>query len=193
MLNKPQINEALIQHPHRQLLVQKISKYTPFETVLEIGCGTGPNLYLLAKQYPKTRFVGIDINKKIAQATQKFFNEAKLNNVLILEGTTTELEKYFSYKQFDVTFTDAVLMYIDSSIIKNVIQQMCNITQKAIVMCEHASPDESGLGKFSGKWWLRNYNVLFDRKCRSYNEEKIAENVWSGNWAKHGYFIEITL
>lgn len=39
-------------HPHRQLLLERILAYAHLESVLEIGCNTGPNLYLLAQKLP---------------------------------------------------------------------------------------------------------------------------------------------
>src|SRR3989344_5148520 len=69
-----------LNHPHRQFLIDKISKWAPFQSLLEIGCASGPNLYLLAKKYPKTNFYGTEINKGAVKIGNERFSKDGLNN-----------------------------------------------------------------------------------------------------------------
>jgi len=42
------------------------------KTILEVGCGTGHNLYALAKRYPKIRLIGVDVSPDMLRvAAQK--------------------------------------------------------------------------------------------------------------------------
>ena len=80
------------------------------ENVLEIGCGTGRNLEILAKKYPKTKFFGLDASAAMLETAQRKIDSKGLENVELktaladdfLFDKTFELEKpfdtiYFSY------------------------------------------------------------------------------------------------
>ncbi|WP_058270942.1 class I SAM-dependent methyltransferase [Olsenella massiliensis] len=42
----------------------------PFDNVLDVGCGTGPVIELLAKKYPEKHFVGLDITPAMIEAAR---------------------------------------------------------------------------------------------------------------------------
>jgi tRNA G46 methylase TrmB len=80
------ISKESINHPHRKILIDIISKYYPFDSALEIGCASGPNLYLLAKKFPEVKLYGIDISKKAIEIGKKKFNKEKISNVILETG-----------------------------------------------------------------------------------------------------------
>lgn len=131
------VNEGLesISHPHRKLLLDKISSYSPFENILEIGCNAGPNLCLLSKKVPNARIYGIDINSKAIEEGKKHLKEEGMNNVFLSVRRADRLES-FGDKSIDVVFTDAVLMYIGPDKIYNVIGEMIRVARKAIIFNE---------------------------------------------------------
>ncbi|MBS7632037.1 class I SAM-dependent methyltransferase [Candidatus Bathyarchaeota archaeon] len=176
-------------HPHRKLLAERISLHAPFRDVLEIGCATGPNLYVLAKTFPNVRYVGIDINPSAIKQGKIFFEKEKINNVSLLTAKADALR--FSDKSFDIVFTDAVLMYIGPDKIMQVTEEIQRIARKAIVLVEHHSGEESPIGVNMGKWWLRNYVKLFQPYIRQARCTKITSDVWGGNWSRFGYIIEM--
>ena len=45
------------------------------ENVLEIGCGTGRNLIILARKYPKTNFFGLDASAAMLETAQSKINQ----------------------------------------------------------------------------------------------------------------------
>jgi len=116
-------------HPHRQILVEKISQYSP-STILEIGSNCGPNLYLLSQKFPKAKMVGIDINEEAVKIGNKLFAESGVSNVKLLVNKADELEQ-FSNKSFDIVFTDALLMYIGSDKIENILKEILRIVKKS--------------------------------------------------------------
>jgi len=178
-------------HAHRHLLVGKISTNAPFTDVLEIGCATGPNLYLLARRFPDAHFVGIDINPEAIRQGNRFFKQQDIRNVSLFVGKADKLER-FPDKSFDIVLTDAVLMYIGPDKIKKVVAEIQRITRKAIILVEHHSEQESALGSCNERWWLRNYTKLFQPFSHSINATKIPSEIWGGNWGKFGYIIEVT-
>jgi SAM-dependent methyltransferase len=118
--------------PHRLFLVEKISKYSPIKNVLEIGCASGPNLYLIAKKFPEADIRGIDISPVAIQKGNTWFKQEGFSNVKLEVGKAQDLER-FADKTFDVVFTDAVLIYISPDEIKQTIKEMLRIGRVIIL------------------------------------------------------------
>jgi ubiquinone/menaquinone biosynthesis C-methylase UbiE len=112
--------------PHRLFLVEKICKYVPINSVLEIGCASGPNLYHFAEKFPEADVRGIDISPVAVQKGNEFFREEGFSNVKLEVGKAQDLKR-FADKTFDVVFTDAVLIYISPEEIKQTIKEMLRI------------------------------------------------------------------
>jgi S-adenosylmethionine-diacylgycerolhomoserine-N-methlytransferase len=53
----------------------------PGETVLEVGCGTGRNLVILAKKFPRTKFFGLDASSEMLKTAQAKVDANKVSNV----------------------------------------------------------------------------------------------------------------
>lgn len=182
-----------VTHPHRELLVQSISKFNP-GSILEIGCNCGPNLYLLAKKYPDAKITGIDINPKAVEQGNELFKKEGLKNVTLIACKADEISR-FADNNFDVVFTDAVLIYFGTDIIKNTIADIFRISKKGIVLFEWYDffHTDNYLGKLH-KHWIRNYCALFKKFIaeEKIKVEKIPENLWSDKyWQKYGAIVEV--
>lgn len=64
-------------HSHRPLLLEKIASYSP-DSVLEIGCNCGPNLYLIARRFPDIEIRGVDINPRAIEKGKELFGARKI-------------------------------------------------------------------------------------------------------------------
>jgi SAM-dependent methyltransferase len=115
-------------HPHRSFLVEEMSKFSPINNVLEIGCASGPNLYAIAKRFPEAQLRGIDINPLAVQRGNEWFREECIANVKLEVGEAQELE-HFEDREFDIVLTDAVLIYITPDEIEQVIKEMLRISR----------------------------------------------------------------
>jgi phospholipid N-methyltransferase len=184
------------EHTHRPLLLQAISKFSPSSSILEIGCNCGPNLYLLAREYPNARIEGIDINTVAVETGNKLFKQEGIKNVKMQFGKADELSQ-FKNNEFDIVFTDAVLIYIGPDKIKKVMNEIIRITQKALILIEwhYELPqnDYSGLGVYYYGCWIRNYVNLLKQfpSVRNVHVTKIPVKSWeSKNWRDMGYIIE---
>lgn len=67
----------------------------PFDDVLDVGCGTGPVIELLAKKYPEKHFVGLDITPAMIEVARS----KGLSNVEFLVGDAENLP--FGDESFD--------------------------------------------------------------------------------------------
>lgn len=80
-----------------QLLDQIAVK--PHQNVLEIGCGTGRNLIILAKKYPQTNFYGLDASSEMLKTAQDKIDALGLKNIFL----QTALAGDFGYREtFDL-------------------------------------------------------------------------------------------
>jgi S-adenosylmethionine-diacylgycerolhomoserine-N-methlytransferase len=69
------------------------------ENVLEIGCGTGRNLIILARKFPKTNFFGLDASAEMLRTAQAKIERVKLSNVVLKNALADD----FSFsKTFDL-------------------------------------------------------------------------------------------
>lgn len=184
------LSENSLSHPHRKLLIEKILKYSP-QSVLEVGCASGPNLVLLSQKLPNAKLLGIDVSKKAVETGRKYLELLKIKNVRLEVGNVLELGS-FADKSFDVVFTDAVLIYVDKNKIENVLKELIRIAKKAVVLNEWLTGSEESI--YVGHW-AHDYKKLFQELTPKTETKltKISENVWSGDWAKYGYIIEASL
>jgi len=177
-----------LNHPHRSFLIEEIKKIPQLSSILEIGCGYGPNLYHLAKIFPLAEIKGIDVNPLSVKLGNKWL---KGGGVKLFVGRADQLNQ-FPDKSFDLVFTDAVLLCIGPDKIKKVISEMQRITKKAIILLEHHSEKVNILGNYNQGRWLRNYRKLFQsiNPKSKIEVKKIPKNLWGGDWKKYGCIIE---
>lgn len=180
-----------MEHPHRQSLVESVAKYQP-ESILEIGCNCGPNIYLLAKRFPKAEIWGVDINKQAIEYGQSIFRQRGLDNVWLVVRKADEL--LFADKTFDVVFTDALLIYIGRDKIIPVIERILSIAKKGLVLVERHMEGVGALGIYRNGLWQRDYKELlgFYIPRERITITPIPESIWP-EWARTGCSIEAKL
>jgi ubiquinone/menaquinone biosynthesis C-methylase UbiE len=185
-----------VNHPHRDLLLSKVSAYSP-SSVLEIGCNSGPNLLRIARAFPSAKLRGIDINRQSIDVGKKMFEESGIKNVDLDVGRADELG-VFGDKSFDVVLTDAVLIYIGKDKIDTVASEMLRIAKKAIVMVEYQDSKAEGRGSFIMKkgYWARDYAALFKpmKDVAEVRMTKITREIWDDDyWSSLGHVVEVRL
>lgn len=97
--------EHLIPWIHRRI------DYSGCRHVLEVGCGVGAQLRILAKRFPKTRFTGIDFSPEQIDHGRILLKEELANGqVTLLKGSAYELP--FDSGTFDGAFLCWVLEHL---------------------------------------------------------------------------------
>ncbi len=77
------------------------------ENVLEIGCGTGRNLAILARKYPKAMFYGLDASAAMLETARKKIESKNLSNITFKNALADDFsfDKTFDLqKPFDAIF-----------------------------------------------------------------------------------------
>lgn len=182
-MEKLYLGFSSLEHPHRPFLIDEISSFQPRD-ILEIGCGYGPNLFWLSKKFPNAKIRGIDINPKIIKEGKKFLKDIPNVNLVVINANEIN---YFGENSFDIVFSDAALMYVNPSEIKEVIQKMIWVAKKAVILVDWHSEEPEKYNSHIGNW-TRNYRELFGNKVHL---TKIKEEMWPNkDWIKFGYIIK---
>ncbi len=189
--------------PHRVWLVDRILCHFGITSqnndgqvhasILEIGCGCGANLEVLARHAPSIRLIGVDISPASIEVGRERFAELGMRGVTLLEGRADNLGG-FANGSVDVVFTDAVLLYIGPDKIKTCIEEMRRIARRAIILLE-MHLDGMGLdGVYTRDGWVRDYRVLCEQL--GYETKLLPmppETRPAGRWPKYGTLIEVKL
>ncbi|MFZ2102146.1 MAG: class I SAM-dependent methyltransferase [Oricola sp.] len=84
-------------------------------TALEVACGTGRNLVVAARRYPKARFHGFDISEEMLKQARRNIDKAGLSDRIVLEqGDATDFDPKgtFGVDCFDRVFISYSLSMI---------------------------------------------------------------------------------
>lgn len=128
----------------------RLSKKSP---ILEIGCNIGRNLNYLFKQGYDNVF-GIEISRKAVNLMKEYYPEMS-KSVTILHGSVEDEIIKLKDNQFDLTFSNAVLMHIHPS--SNwIFKEMSRITSKYVRTMEVENLYYHGV-------FPRDYQIIFEQ------------------------------
>jgi len=161
---------------HRTVIIEKL-KQLQFESLLEVGCGPGQNLYQIKKAFPTVHLAGIDINEEAIE-----YAKTKLNSTQLLVGEANKLP--FPDKSFDIILTDAVLIYITSWEIKKVVSELKRVAKKALVLVEWHADEYNKYGEVVFNHWVRDYRKLLGDISLTR-----VKNWGAEDWDLVGYYI----
>lgn len=79
------------------------------DKVLDLGCGSGQLLLLIAQNFPDIEFVGIDLSENMLLEAEKIQKTKNIHNVKFVKADMTQLSEKFGLNTFDVVIsTDAL-------------------------------------------------------------------------------------
>lgn len=185
-----------LNHPHRGFLIKKIANVSQIKSLLEVGCGDGPNLYLLSQKFPEAELFGIDINPWSVENGNEWFKREGVLNIKLSVGKADELET-FPDNSFDIVFTDAVLMYVGPDKIRKVVKELVRIARRDLIFVEwHSFNSQNSIGVYE-RHWKRNYEVLLKELIPQNNVHVFKLPDGGGFkdelWTKYGALIEAKL
>jgi len=107
-------------HPHRLHLAALLHGHSPgFDPdrpkYLELGCGNGLTLALLAAALPYGDFVGVDFNPSHIARARTLAAEAGLDNVRFLCGDFAEAQAWLAGDSYDIIAAHGVYSWIEES------------------------------------------------------------------------------
>lgn len=186
--------------PHREWFADRIlmgldaNQGKPLHLV-EVGCGWGPNLAVLARRAPMLGLVGVDISPTSILEGQKRLTELGLSEITLVEMQGDDLSS-FANAYADVVFTDAMLLYVGPDKINRVVREMLRVASSRLVMLEMHDQGATDQGRHTRDGWVRDYAALLgplvgDAAVRL--ERMPPELRAAGRWPKYGTLIEVDL
>lgn len=74
---------------------------SPGDTILDLGCGSGQLLALMAKSFPRCHFVGVDLSTTMLDTAKQICSAAAVQNVEFVHDDLVSLSR-IGQRQFDV-------------------------------------------------------------------------------------------
>ena len=172
------------EHPHRLAMLSDMKKIGRYDTVLEIGCNTGPNLFRITNG---AKIYGMDANNEAIQYARSIMPDGSF--------TVGDFRKRLPYgdKSMDVIIADAALMYVSPIEIDSVMAEIDRVCNRGIVICDRHS--KSKKGEVTGYVWGRDYGTILDEMGYAVvSNNPITEEMWpeSDNWQRYGVIIVAT-
>ena len=188
-----QENLVNVSLPHRAWLVDKILANLEITAVLEIGCGCGANLEVIANRAPSLRLVGVDISPASIAVGNQRFTELGLSSITLIEGQADDLRD-FPNASIDVVFMDAVLLYIGPDKIQACIEEMRRVAKRSIILLEMHLDGIGFDGTYNRDGWIRDYRVLFKEFGCDVTLVRMPPDLRpAGRWPTYGSYIEVKL
>jgi SAM-dependent methyltransferase len=179
-----------VEHPHRAQIVEAVADFAPIDSILEIGCASGANLVRLRARFTEVRLLGIDINRRAIATADSHFGRQGDSNVSFSVGRADHLD--LPDASVDVVLTDAVLMFVAPDRIGKVLNEMCRVARKGLVLIDYHCPGADN-GHFKGGRWVYDLVALLRRQL-PIAEIKISKSNFSGGaWDQFGTLIEVRL
>ena len=170
-----------VDHPHRDQILDMLHS-SGVNSVLEVGCNSGPNLIRISKQLPGLEIAGIDLNSAAIECARNnlpWSGNLKVGSVLDIP---------FPDKSFDAVLCDAVLMYISPSQIEKAMSELQRVSKYVLLLIEWHDT-ESNLGVIKDFHWARNYlQLMLKLGYTNVTAHKLTEKEWpSKNWIRNGW------
>lgn len=146
-------------HPHRDFLVRILGQLH-WTSLVEVGCGSGPNLINILKNLEGKQVGGIDINPEAIAIANEAFHGGHFK-----VGSAEDI--MMSDKSTDVVLTDAFLMYVGPSKIRTYLKELVRIARNYIVLCEYHETS-----------WLHRQKLRVLSGRHSYNYKKLLEELY---------------
>jgi ubiquinone/menaquinone biosynthesis C-methylase UbiE len=116
------------EHSLALAILAALVKFHHFDSVLDVGSGTGRALLELAEQCPGTRCLGVE---PVAELREVGYSKG-LSNQVLLEGRGDKLP--FGDNSFDVVCEFAVLHHVPQS--RLVISEMCRVARRMVFISD---------------------------------------------------------
>jgi ubiquinone/menaquinone biosynthesis C-methylase UbiE len=110
----------------RSLVLKHLSSIGFEGKLLEVGSGRGRFCLNIAKEFPKSKVIGIDLSKQMVDYSNNELKRLKITNATFLVGNASSLQ--FEDNYFDVVLCIQVLMHIPDK--KRVLHEIKRVTKR---------------------------------------------------------------
>lgn len=125
-------------------------------SLIEVGCHTGPNLWAVAQAKPFARLAGTDMSPTVIAEARRRLDAA---NVAAELNVAAAGALPFADKSFDICLTSVTLVCIGSDAIDASLNEILRVTRQWLVLCEPWSDGAADRPDYHPEttYWIRNY------------------------------------
>lgn len=180
------------------MIIRLIARQAPVESLLEVGCGTGPNLAVIRRAFPQLRYCGIDLSGRAIAAAQQMVAEQAIRGADLSVGRAEDLRR-FADKSIDVVLTDATLMYVGPDMIRRTLLEMTRVARKGLVLNEwnlFAGGAQGSPSRWHYAHWIHDYRRLLADVpgVRNVVIDPLPAGMWADrDWNIFGATIQVEL
>jgi len=180
------IYDSALRNPFRQFLAEVVALPQP-QSVLDVGCGFGADLFLISVLLPRARLFGFDINPRVVALGNDELDARGATNVCLVKHSVYRMHDLIP--RFGTIMSNASLMYVPSRRIRSVLSRLCSFSDR-LVLCELQGSERVFHSKY-----VHDYVGFF---------ESIGWDVWvhstrlargdslGSDWGRFGAIVEAT-
>lgn len=120
------------------------------DSILEVGCNKGINLYALRALLPFSPIAGVEVNKKVlSEGVPPFL--------------VTDSSSYLLNKSTDLVFTCGVLIHVPTEDLEETMREIIRVSKRYVLAIEYYAPEETEV-VYRGKvdmLWKRDYGKAY--------------------------------
>ncbi|MGQ0639619.1 MAG: class I SAM-dependent methyltransferase [Gemmatimonadaceae bacterium] len=174
---------------HRDVIIDAVLKRAPIGSLLEVGCGSGANLYRLALALPGTQFHGLDVNQHVVDETRARFEAMAMTNIALTSGRADVLD--MPNDSIDIILCDAVLMYVGPDKIGRTLSELLRVARKSVLLSEWLGA-EGARSTYHYGHWLHDYVSMLRHRVARVQTNLYPPTSWAdSSWRQYGHLIEI--
>lgn len=150
------------------------------ESLLEVGCHAGANLWAAAQVRPFARLAGTDLSPTVLAEAGRRLAAASL---LVELKTAAATDLTFDDKSFDIGLTSVTLVCVGQEEIDASLDEIIRVTRQWLVLCEPWSdePDDRPDLYPETTYWIRNYRRLLAGRAELVAVHHLPREHWIGH------------
>lgn len=145
-------------HPHR-FVISNALRSINWTSLMEVGCGSGPNLANILQHHKGKQVGGVDINPKAIEVAGKTFRGG-----MFKVGSAEDI--LISDKGTDVILSDMTYVYVGPFKIRKYLKEARRVAREYVILCE-----------FHETNWFRRQKLRLNSGMHAYDYKKLLESL----------------
>lgn len=152
IINQPFYVKKYLDNQEKYIF--NILQKNSWDSILEIGCGTGRLTKLLVTQSGIKKIKAIDISEDLLSVARKNLKNYKI------EFQQINLNKFFTNEKFDLVFSTEVIQHISPKKVKDIISKLISLSKNKIILVETIDYSKKNFSK-DDYFFVHDYKKLF--------------------------------
>jgi ubiquinone/menaquinone biosynthesis C-methylase UbiE len=124
------------------------------KTILDVGCGVGPNSFHYAQMYPEAEVIGIDLAPSMLRTAKLDAERRGITNVSFYQMDGGDLS-YFADETFDIVHQGACVHEMPADHGRTTFREMLRVLKTGGILTVF----DRGIAKTEGDWKVREWMV----------------------------------